>query len=65
MRQVQVLRAEAMGVVLTVSFFWQCKANPAIPVPCTGTVQVRNRRVGRVGLALPKAIETVSRATKI
>jgi hypothetical protein len=28
-RQVQFLKAGAMGVVLAVSFFWQCKAHPA------------------------------------
>ena len=26
----QFLKAGAMGVVLAVSFFWQCKAHPAI-----------------------------------
>jgi hypothetical protein len=29
-RQVQFLKAGAMGVVLAVSFFWQCKAHPAM-----------------------------------
>ena len=29
-RQVQLFKAEAMGVVLAVSFSWQCKANPVI-----------------------------------
>ena len=32
LRQVQFLKAEATGVVLEVSFFWQCKANPAIAI---------------------------------